>query len=289
MKLSEGINSFLNYLSSEKGDDIKTIDCYRHELNEFCSFLDDPEVESVKKNDVESYFQEMSKKLKRTTLQHRKSCINSLFKHMKQEGIDTSIDIDYKLPKKEIRYPSVLSSEEVTDLLKQPNQNNSKEFLDYVMMFVDYSLGLRVTELVDLREDRLFLKGGYCKIIGKRKKERILPLSTELMVILRLYEEKYRSGIKENELYVFVHPNGKRVSRQYFFLQMRKYAQSAGIEKKVSPHTLRHSFATTLLKNGATLRQVQELLGHEDIKTTEIYTHLSHMKEKEEYEKAMKR
>lgn len=289
MKLSEGINSFLNYLSSEKGDDIKTIDCYRHELNEFCSFLYDPEVESIKKNDIESYFQEMSRKLKRTTLQHRKSCINSLFKHMKKEGIDTSIDIDYKLPKKEIRYPSVLSSEEVTELLKQPNQNNPKEFLDYVMMFVDYSLGLRVTELVDLREDRLFLKGGYCKIIGKRKKERILPLSTELMVILRLYEEKYRSGIKENELYVFVHPNGKRVSRQYFFLQMRKYAQSAGIEKKVSPHTLRHSFATTLLKNGATLRQVQELLGHEDIKTTEIYTHLSHMKEKEEYEKAMKR
>ncbi len=288
MTVSDAINEYLVYLLSEKGLSEKTYDAYNRDLAFFVSLFGKKEIESLSEKDYSLYHTELTKKgYSASTIVRKLTSLRCFLSYMRKEkGIDLELEKVY-LPKNEKKLPDYLTAEEVKKILDQCPLQDGKGLLDYTMILVCYCLGLRVSELVSLREDHIYLKGGYVKVFGKRRKERILPLSEECHLSMVYYKENYRNRIKENPLSFFVHENGTLVSRQYFFLQLKKYASLAGIQKKISPHTLRHSFATALLTNGADLVQVKELLGHEDIRTTEIYTHLTQKKEKEEYEKAM--
>lgn len=290
MTVSDAINEYLIYLLSEKGVSEKTYNAYSNDLVLFERLFGKEEIESLTEKDFSAYHSKLSKEgYANSTIIRKLTSLRCFLAYLRKEkGIDLELEKIY-LPKNEKRLPVYLTTDEVKRILRQCPVNEDKGLLDYTMILVSYSLGLRVSELVSLREDYIYLKGGYIKVLGKRSKERILPLSEECALALTYYEERYRKHIKDNPLFVFVHPDGKRVSRQYFFLQLKRYAELANIDKKISPHTLRHSFATALLTNGAGLVQVKALLGHEDIRTTEIYTHLTQTKEKEEYEKGMKK
>lgn len=290
MTLRSAINEYLTYLMAEKGDSPKTIRAYENDLNAFVETIGNCELTQLSPDCLLHYQNRLQERgLKLSTIIRKSMAVKGLF-HYLQKNDAISLPLrEIVIPKREKKLPVYLTPEEMKSLLKQANITTDQGLLDYTMMLIDYSCGLRVSELVELRFDHLFLQGGYLKVFGKRRKERILPLSTEAIEALRLYQNRYRQNIQKNPLFVFVHKDGRKVSRQYFFLQLKKYAAKAHIQKNISPHTLRHSFATTLISNGAKLRQVQVLLGHDDIKTTEIYTHITHQAEKEAYEKAMHR
>ncbi len=289
MTVSDAINEYLIYLLSEKGLSEKTYDAYSRDLAFFSDIFGVKEIESLTEKDYSFYHQKLSEKgYSSSTITRKLTSLRCFLSYLRKEkGIDLQLEKVY-LPKNDKKLPVYLTPDEVKRILVQCPLNEERGLLDYTMIYVCYSLGLRVSELVSLRQDHIYLKGGYLKVLGKRSKERILPLSEECASTMSYYLQKYRNKIKENPLLFFVHIDGKQVSRQYFFLRLKEYASQAQINKKISPHTLRHSFATALLTNGADLIQVKALLGHEDIKTTEIYTHLTQKKEKEDYEKAMK-
>ena len=282
---------FLTYLASEKGDDPKTLQSYDVDLKQFLSFTKKEDVNDLTDDDLDDFlFYLESKGEKRSTIIRKSTCLRGFYKFLKREGYRKDIVLSsLESPKPEKRLPTVLSLEEVERLFAQPNINEDKGLLDLTLMEVAFSCGLRVSELVGLRKNEVNLKNGYLKVYGKRKKERILPIRREALQVMEEYLKRIRNPIQKSSPLFFLHPNGNEVSRQYFFLELKKYAKSAQITKNISPHTLRHTYATLLLENGAELRKVQELLGHADIETTQIYTHLSHKKEEEAYQKGMRR
>lgn len=290
MTLRTAIDEYLIYLLSEKGLSEKTYNAYQRDLEDFILLIKNKDIKDLSINDVKKYQKECQNKGYSINTTIRKlTSIRCFISYLNQEeDINFTFD-EITMPKNTKKLPEYLTPGEVKHLLEQCDKSTPRGLLDFTIIAIGFACGLRVSELVGLRTDQIFLKGKYIKVFGKRKKERILPLSDEIITIIKYYQEYYRKPIKEEPLYLFVHQNGKLVSRQYVFLRIKKYAELAGISKEISPHTLRHSFATALLNNGASLIQVKELLGHEDIKTSEIYTHLTHNKEKEVYEKTMKR
>ena len=290
MTLLSAVDEYIIFLITEKGNNQSTIKAYEKDLNDFIKVVSNREIEKLTDNDILEYLRNLKENgYKTTSIKRKMTPIISLMNYLKKNYNININNPDLKKLKTPRRLPVYLTNEEIRNLLSAVDKKTGQGTLDYMMILTAYYLGLRVSELVSLRKDHIFFDGGYVKIYGKGNKERILPLSDELKDMMVYYLQNYRNGIKDNELLFFVHKDGSLVSRQYIFLRLKHYAKDAGIEKNISPHTLRHSFATALINNGAKVRQVQSLLGHSDIKATEIYTHLSHEKEKNEYEKAMKR
>ena len=291
MKTKEAYEEFLTYLASEKGDDSKTISAYETDLSQFCDFVKNKDIKELTPEDRDDFLFSLEKKnIKRSSQIRKATTLRGFYKFLKREGLREDLLLSSLVtPKKEKHLPTVLSLEEVKRLFAKPDLSTKRGLLDLALMEVAFSCGLRVSELVELRKDEINRKSGYLKVTGKRKKERLLPIRREALEVMKLYEEKVRSPIKTSSPYFFLHEDGKKVSRQYLFLRLKEYVKSAGINKNVSPHTLRHTYATLLLENGAELREVQELLGHAEIETTQIYTHLSQKKEQEAYEKGMRR
>jgi integrase/recombinase XerD len=187
----------------------------------------------------------------------------------------------------EHRLPKVLSIEEVELLLRQPDTSNPLGVRDRTMLELLYATGMRVSELISISIEDVNLEMGYLRCIGKGSKERIVPIGSVAIHYLKNYIEKSRKEIlngKELSI-LFLNSQGKSLTRQGFWKIIKKYSKRAGIDKTITPHTLRHSFATHLLENGADLRAVQEMLGHADISTTQIYTHITRNKIKEVYDK----
>ena len=290
MKTNEACEEFLTFLLTEKGDSLNTINAYKVDLEEFTSFVKNKEANKLGSEDMNDFlFGLQSHGIKNATLIRKSMAIKGLYKFLKGEGILDITLSDLQTPKKEKRLPDILSLEEIQRLFQQPDINTPKGLLDLALMETTFACGLRVNELINLRKDKINTKSGYLRVLGKGSKERIIPIHQEALKVISLYEKEVRSKIDTKKMNLFLHKNGKEISRQYFFIELKKYVKQAGIEKNVSPHTLRHCFATLLLENGAQLRQVQELLGHADIETTQIYTHLSKKKQQEEYEKSMRR
>lgn len=287
--MKKEIEEFLTYLVSEKQDSVKTLECYKTDLYEFSSFLEDKEAKDLTLDDFNDYlFYLHGMKRKDSTLIRKSMAVKGFYKYLKEEGILSLVLSDLSTPKKEEHLPDILSFEEVSKILETVDVSSDKGYLDYALIFVCFSSGLRVSELVALRKDQINFQNGYLKITGKRNVQRIIPIGREALFVIHRYQEILQShGVKAE--YVFLHPDGSRVSRQYFFLKLKKYVSLAGIQKKISPHSLRHSFATLMMENGAGLKDVQNLLGHQNIETTQIYTHLSRKKEEEEYHLAMRR
>ncbi|MFA6829450.1 MAG: tyrosine recombinase [Bacilli bacterium] len=293
MTVSESISQYLVYLSAEKGDSLKTLEAYKTDLFQFSHFVNDKESFTLTSDDFTDFliYLNSEKHFQKKTLIRKGMAIRGFYFYLKNEEIINVNMCDIELPKDNIRIPEVLTEDEINRLFQMPDIDSSRGLMDLAMMELAYGCGLRVSELVSLKTTSMSLKSGYLKIKGKGSKERIVPFGREAMEAVLDYQEKVRNGIPnaQKSKFLFLHKDGRNVTRQYFFLRLKKYCQEAGINKKISPHTLRHSFATRLLENGAQFSQIQMLLGHSRIETTQIYAHVSNAKVLSEYEKAVKR
>lgn len=281
------IEEYINYIYIEKKLSDNTKDAYQRDLNNFSAFLKNKDINKITTNDIRNYINYLSDNNdKDKTIARKVVSIRTFFDYlMKEKKITINPCEKIELPKIKKTLPKTLSEEEINKLLDfKPNA--ALEYRNYAMLQLAYACGLRVSELVNLSLNDINFKDNYVRIFGKGKKERIIPMATSTTNILEEYINVYRNSLLKGYLTdkVFISSYGKPITRQGFFKMLKKHAKEIGIKKEFSPHTLRHSFATELLEYGADLRSVGEMLGHENIKTTQIYTHLSNNKIKKDYE-----
>jgi len=277
------IDQFLNYLLVEKGLSRSTLESYSSDLLRYADFLEQNGRDTVSGEDTTLILKHLINLRTeglgaRSRARHLVS-IRGFYRFVYREKIlplDPSRLID--LPKTTLKLPDVLSISEVQRLLNAPESVKPSGLRDAAMLELLYAAGLRVSELVNLRIQDVQLEAGFVRVIGKGSKERIVPIGQYAREKVRFYlDHARRLLIKErSSAYLFVARAGRPMTRQGFWKLLRQYARIAGLIKKVSPHSLRHSFASHLLEGGADLRAVQVMLGHADISTTQIYTHVSH-------------
>ena len=290
MLINEVKDEFLSYLIVERGDSKATIDNYSIDLDQFISFEENKDISLLKREDISDFINYLSSKgLKTSSIIRRSTVIRLFYVYLNKEKlIDVPLTGLY-LPKNEKHLPSVLSTDEVDALLDCFDLTKEVEIRDKAMLETMYASGLRVSELLSLELGNINFIQGYIKTKGKGSKERIIPIGEFALEYLTLYIDKVRRcNVGYKTKYVFLNKEGKPISRQYFWRKVKEYALRANIYTEISPHTLRHSFATHLLENGANLREVQEMLGHSKIETTQIYTHISTKRIISAYDQFMK-
>lgn len=285
---------FMNYLSVERGLSRNTLESYERDLTHFLDFAaaqSISEVEGISKHHISRYLLQLRTQGKAVaTVTRSMVSIRSFFQFLVRErAIVQDPSIHMETPKQEKKLPKVMSIEEVERLLEAPQASTPAGSRDKAMLEVLYATGIRVSELISLDLEHLNLPMGFIRCIGKGSKERIIPIgriaSDALLAYIGPMRGKFaKEGSQESGL--FLNQQGTRLTRQGFWKIIKKYAKEAHILKEITPHTLRHSFATHLLENGADLRAVQEMLGHADISTTQIYTHVTKARMKEVYDQA---
>lgn len=279
------IESFIDYLTIERGLSPNTLQAYRRDLCQFRDWLK-KEFLQVDSALIGNYLATLREKgNKSRTLNRKLSVMRMFYKFLYTEGKTDHNPVEgVSSPRLGRKIPSFLSEKEVEALLEAPPIDEQYGSRDRAILEVVYGAGLRISELINLNLTDLNLKGGWVKVLGKGSKERIVPLGREACRWVRIYLRKRRTETTD-KLSLFCNRYGKRLSRQACWKIIKKYSQKAGITKKISPHTLRHSFATHLLSRDADLRFVQELLGHTNISTTQIYTHITQERLKKVYKK----
>lgn len=281
--MNENLENYRNYLKYERAYSDNTVGAYMNDLNKYEEFLKKNILESDTE-DLEKYLKYI-KNLESTTVAHKITSIKSYFNYnIKREIVSVNPADKVSRPKLTKHLPEYLTEEEVGKLLdvevRSPYDYRNKTILELL-----YSSGIRISELVNIKTPNYDSEECLIRIMGKGSKERIVPLGDYAVNIINDYMNNYRPLInKKHTDYVFVNNRGDKISRQFIFKVIKKEALKKGIKKDISPHTLRHTFATHLLKNGADLRIIQELLGHENISTTQIYTHVTNNKLKSDYE-----
>lgn len=277
MKKDEAIDEFIRYMVGERGISKNTIITYKEDLMIFSSSTTKEEANDFNNNDIYEFITAMSNEGKSSsTIIRRVTTIRQFYKFLQKEKIIINQSKNVELPKLNEHLPTVLSLDEVEELFKMPNMEKKEGIRDRAMLEIMYSSGLRVSELLNLELSSIDRNYDCIIINGKGNKQRMVPIGDFARDYLIKYINEVRNKSKyKNSKYVFLNNQGGNLSRQYFWRQIKKYAQEAGIFQNVTPHTLRHSFATHLLENGAELRFVQAMLGHENIATTQIYTHVS--------------
>ena len=276
------IDQFLNYLVVEKGLSKKTLDAYSRDIIRYRDFLYENKRNRFSEEDTPLILQHLILLRKsglgaRSRARHLVS-IRGLYRFLVEEKIlrhNPARLID--LPKVSLKLPHVLSTQEIELLLKAPDTKKSLGIRDAAMLELLYAAGLRVSELVNVKLQDVNLEAGFVRIFGKGSKERIVPIGLYAKEKINLYLKTTRSiYLKQTSSpYLFVARAGKPMTRQGFWKLLRRYAMQTGLNKKITPHSFRHSFATHLLEGGADLRAVQIMLGHVDISTTQIYTHVT--------------
>lgn len=276
------LDRFLHYLIVEKGLSKNTIEAYGHNVNRFLNFLSEKKIESIEelsKVDLRTFLHFLKKKgLSSRSIARNLISIRMFLRFLQQEGILTVNPAEsLELPKMAKILPEILSLEEVERLLVQPDHQTPLGGRDRAMLEILYATGMRVSELIRLSTHQIQLEGGYVILRGKGSKERIVPLGGEAIHWLKEYLDKSRPLLLKGRKspFIFVNRTGKAMSRQQFWKCIKAYGRKAGIEKRITPHVIRHSFASHLLERGADLRSVQMMLGHVDISTTQIYTHVT--------------
>lgn len=282
IELQRILNDYLHYLKAERGLSENTVSSYGLDLQQFINYLSEHKItdlNDVDKQVIVDYLDYLMNKGKANASIIR--CVTSLrkfFQSMKQdEKIQDDPMISIETPKGEKHLPEVLSIEEVEMLLNAPDTSQTLGIRNRAILELMYATGLRVSEVVNLKLEDLHLDVGIIQTMGKGRKERIVPIGDEAIVWINNYLNDARPELCKNKRspFLFVNFHGERLTRQGIWKNLKNEVKKAGISKNVTPHTLRHSFSTHILENGADLRIVQELLGHSDISTTQIYTHIS--------------
>ncbi|RJP77897.1 MAG: site-specific tyrosine recombinase XerD [Desulfobacteraceae bacterium] len=277
------IDQYLQHLTIEKGLSANTIESYQRDLFRFFDFLNHNGIKDLSECDTAvllKYIIDMRKEgLSARSRARHIVTLRGFFNFLVQEkslGTDPTEIID--LPKTGLRLPDFLSVDEISLLLKMPDTGNPKGVRDSAMLELLYAAGLRVSELVNIQLGTVYLESGFVRVMGKGSKERVVPIGGFARESLETYIRTARPLLLKNiqSKYLFVARAGKPMTRQGFWKLLKKYARQAGIQKKITPHSIRHSFASHLLEGGADLRSVQVMLGHSDISTTQIYTHVAH-------------
>ena len=283
-KWSEISRGYRTHMRLEKHLSDNTIESYMRDLAQFAHYIlrmYDVPPKKVEPEMISNYMNRLYELGREKSSQARAlSGIKSFFNYLLlEEIIDSSPAELIEAPKSSRPLPDTLSTEEIDRLIGSIEDSTTKGLRDRAILEVLYSCGLRVSELCDLKLGDLFFGEGYIRVIGKGDKQRLVPMSSIARSRIQLYMD-VRSKERRTEEILFLNNRGKKLTRVMIFTIIKQAAQRAGIDKKISPHTFRHSFATHLLEGGANIRQVQELLGHENILTTEIYTHLddSHLR-----------
>ncbi len=278
------LRDFLNYLKLERNLSENTSVSYRHDLTRYLKFISERRacLNDATAADVKMFVAELSELgLEPTSIARNISAIRSLHRFLVGEKtLDKNIADDVSLPKQPRYLPTVLSQDDVFKLLEMPmsdlNQTPKYALRDRALLELMYATGMRVSEVAELKQQQLFFDAGFIRVFGKGAKERLVPVGRSAIEWTEKYRVECRVGLanKFSEDALFLNHRGKKLTRMSIFNIVRENAQRAAIEKSVSPHTLRHSFATHLLEGGADLRAVQEMLGHSSIKATQLYTHI---------------
>ena len=291
MEIVDAVDRYKQYVLVEKGLSNQTWISYLEDIQAFFNhFSDKKTTDDLLESDLYEFLKyELSIGHSVSTALRRLSCMRNFFLFLKRDGYYEGVIPDIEAPKKPKYLPNCLTEEEVEALLSAPDLSTPSGLRDKAMLETMYSSGLRVSELLTLERAQVNLSKGVITVFGKGAKERRVPIADYAVEYIQEYikEVRNKSEFKSSK-YLFLSKKGEPLSRVYFFKQVKKYSLEAGIETNVSPHTLRHSFATHLLNHGAQLRIVQSMLGHTNIATTQIYTHVSSEKIKSDYDKIMK-
>lgn len=281
--LTEQVEDYLRYSQIERGLSANTITSYRQDLTAFINFLKKEHLKTwpTKALDIDAFLAQQRDLNKATSSISRLiSSLRKFYQWLVRQNIqkiNPMLEIDS--PKKRRSLPVALTVDEINHLLEQPNTNKKLGLRDRALLETLYATGIRVSELINLKFNDLHEELKLIKVFGKGSKERLIPISEVALSWIDSYKEKVRDPlilkVGQNSDFIFLNSRGTALTRQAVWQIIKKYCNMAGIQKNVTPHTLRHTFATHLLENGADLRVVQEILGHSDISTTQIYTNLS--------------
>ena len=289
--MADHIADYCRYLTEEKHVQKNTLNSYARDLNQFQAWLLDTGITDLKKvnrDTVSEYLHHMGDQGKSpATITRSAASIRSFYNYMMQAGrVKANPAKAVTTAKVERKCPEILTNREVELFLEQPKCEDEKGFRDHAMLELLYATGIRVSELIDLNVEDVNLELGILKCTSA-KKSRVIPLYPAALRALSVYLKEVRLLMVDDpgEQALFVNVGGARMSRQGFWKILKSYQEKAGIEKDITPHTLRHSFAVHLLENGADLGSLQELMGHSDISSTQMYTHMVNQKLKSVYEK----
>ncbi len=295
--MNDPLDEFLSFLSAEKGASNNTVAAYRNDLRQLATYMkpkeDGKSWQKVDRMIIQDFILDLKKrKYAETTVARKVAAIRSFFSFLESEGVISGNPTEgLASPRVGKMLPKAISPNEVDELLEQPCKRSTPEARrDRAMLELLYATGMRVTELVslDLANLNLDPENAYVKCCGKGAKERVIPIHEQAAEAVQQYLEEARPALvrNKNEKALFVNRRGERLTRQGFWLILKGYARAANLREDVTPHTLRHSFATHMLRGGMPLRHVQEMLGHANISTTQVYTHLTTEHVRRAYDKS---
>lgn len=291
MILQQNLSEFIDYLMVERALSEHTLSAYNNDLRQYIEFLHAHEIDNwgtTTRMTITGFTKELRERgLAATSIARKIAAIKTFYQYLLREKlIDRDPSTEIERPKTARYLPKVLNQSEITRLVEHPSDLRDRAILELL-----YAGGLRVSELTRINLQDLNLKTGYVRCFGKGAKERLVPINRAAITALEAYltELRPKSKARSTERALFLNYAGRRLTRQGIWKVVKETAKDAGITKDITPHTLRHSFATHLLENGADLRSVQEMLGHADISTTQLYTHVSKRRMKDAYSAARKR
>jgi integrase/recombinase XerD len=292
--LEHQVLDFLAYLEFERGLSRNTLEAYRSDLLQFGAHLRETggDVLTAQHSELAGFLDALAAgtddrpAARPATLQRKAACLRSFYRHLRREGVVThDPTADLRAPRKSQKLPKVLSRGDVDRLLRAPKGTDPGALRDRALLELMYACGLRASEATDLEVGDVDLEAGVLRARGKGSKERLVPVGREAVSAVRVYLDRGRSLLTAttDDRHLFVNRRGTGLTRQGLYKIVQRHARAVGLEDRMSPHTLRHTFATHLLAGGCDLRAVQEMLGHADIATTQIYTHLSAERLKDVY------
>lgn len=281
------LNAYKQHLEFVDRKSKNTIQAYLHDLNAYANYFikQQLDIEQIQSEQINTYLQLLNDEYANASVLRAKTSIINFHRFLKQyHQLNDNPASHIQKIRKLHRYPKIIDQSQIDGLLSEEKLKHERFHL--AMIDVLYSCGLRVTELVDLTLNQIYLEQGYLRILGKGNKERMVPMASITVENVKRYLDFDRFvWLKTKSNRIFIKPSGKPITRQYVYTMLKARSRDLGLEIEISPHKLRHSFATSLLNGGADLRVVQELLGHADISTTQIYTHIEKKRMQEAYQK----
>ena len=282
MNWEQALTDYKYYLRIERGLSDNSVQAYVRDIRKFAEYLEDTEQKTlpvkISETEVREFVYQTSNLISARSQARLISGLRSFFDYLIFEDYRSDNPTDLiESPKLGRKLPDTLSEEDIDAIFSQIDRSTPEGERNRAMLETLYSCGLRVSEMIELKISDLFFEEGFIRVIGKGSKQRFVPVNDHIITLIDNYRSLVRSGVpvqKQFEDTLFLNRRGRQISRNMVFMILKELVQKAGVKKKVSPHTLRHSFATHLLQNGADLRAIQQMLGHESITTTEIYMHV---------------